>query len=521
MAIDLDDGGAVVVIGSGAAGGTLAAELCDRGISVVLLEAGRRIPSAEFRNDEAFAFQQLGWRDKRRTTGNWAPARLSPEAPAWTVKAVGGSTLHWNGLSYRMQPREFRARSEYGAIDGASLADWPISAADLQKYYAAAERRLGVTGTHGIEPHPPNNNFKLLAAGARLIGYRRVANDRQAINSGPRDGRPGCLQIGFCNQGCRIDAKWTTANSEIPRAERSGKLDLRPGAMALQITLNNRNRVDGVIYADGHGRRQRQRARVVCVAGNAIETPRLLLNSATSSRPDGLANGSGHVGRHYMHHTGALSFGVFPRPVNMHRGITVPGTIFDEDGHEPGRGFAGGYLIEAASAGPAFLSALLAPGAWGRGFSALMERYAHMAGVLLNGEDLPRASNRVSLHETEKDQHGLPIPVVHVDEHENDISMRQHFFRRTRLVFEAVGATEVHEAMPLSAAHNLGTCRMSKRSADGVVNGFGQAHDIDNLFVSDGSQFPTSSCENPTLTIVALALRQAEYLAGELGRRNL
>ncbi|UCG71377.1 MAG: GMC family oxidoreductase [Chromatiales bacterium] len=521
MAIELDDTGAVVIVGSGAGGGTLAGELCARGVRVVLLEAGPRIPSSEFRNDEAFAFQQLSWRDPRQATGTWATARLSPDTPAWMVKAVGGSTLHWNGLSYRIQPREFRARTEYGAIDDANLADWPLSAEELDPYYSAAEKRLGVTGTHGIPAHPPNNNFRVLAAGARRIGYRQVANDRQAINSEPRDGRPACLQLGFCNQGCRIDAKWTAANSEVPRAERTGRLDLRPGAMALTITVNEKGRVDGVIYSDSEGRRQRQRARVVCVAGNAIETPRVLLNSATAAWPDGLANSSGQVGRNYMHHVAALAFAVFERPVHMHRGITVPGTVFDESGHDPARGFAGGYLMEAAAAGPAFLSALIDPGGWGPDFAALMERYDHMAGVLLNGEDLPREDNRVSLHSSAKDQHGLPIPVVHVDEHTNDVAMREHFFRQVRRLYEAVGAVDVRDPLPLSSAHNLGTCRMSAKSGDGVVNRFGQTHDIDNLFVSDGSQFTTSSSENPTLTIVALALRQAEYLAGELGRRNL
>jgi len=521
MPIDLDDAGAVVIVGSGAAGGTLASDLCERGVRVVLLEAGPRIPSREFRNDEAFAFQQLSWRDKRQATGDWATARLSPDAPAWMVKAVGGSTLHWNGLSYRIQPREFRARTEYGAIDGANLADWPLSAEDLDAYYSAAEQRLGVTGTHGIPAHPPNNNFKVLAAGAARVGYRQVANDRQAINSRPRDGRPRCLQLGFCNQGCKIDAKWTTANTDIPRAEATGRLDLRTGAMALQITVDKQGRVDGVIYSDAAGRQQRQRARVVCVAGNAIETPRLLLNSATAGQPDGLANSSGQVGRNYMHHVAALAFAVFERPVNMNRGITVPGTVFDESGHAPERGFAGGYLMEAAAAGPAFLSALLEPGGWGPDFAALMERYDHMAGMLLNGEDLPRAGNRVTVHATEKDQFGLPIPVVHVDEHPNDVAMRAHFFRQARRLYKAVGAVDVRDALPLSSAHNLGTCRMSAQPDDGVVNAFGQTHDIDNLFVSDGSQFPTSTSENPTLTIVALALRQAEYLAGEMNRRNL
>ncbi len=521
MNFDLTDDSVVVVIGSGAGGATVAHDLCTRGVKVVLLEAGPRIELSEFRNDEFFAFQQLTWADKRQATGDWAAAKNAPDAPAWIVKAVGGSTVHWNGLGFRIQRREFRARTEYGAIEGTSLADWPIQLDDLAPYYAMAERRMGVTGTNGIPPHPPNNNYKVMYNGARRIGYSKINNGRLAINSWPRDGRPGCIQLGFCNQGCRIGAKWSTLYVEIPKAERTGNLDLRTECMALKLVVDERDRVGGVLYADATGVQHLQRARVVCVAGNSIETPRLLLNSATARHPDGLANGSGQVGRNYLHHNVALAFGVFNKPVHMYRGINTPGTVFDEQGHDPKRGFAGGYLIEALSFGLPFLSLLAKPGGWGRDYAWLLEQYPNMAGVLLNGEDLPRQQNRVSLHPSETDQYGLPIPVVHVEEHANERAMREHFFRQARALFEAVGAIHVTESMPASAAHNLGTCRMSADPQLGVVNPWGRAHHIDNLFVSDGSQFPTSTAENPTLTIVALAMRQAEHIAREMSRRNL
>ncbi len=516
-----DDDGVVVVVGSGAGGATVAHDLCARGINVVLLEAGPRIEKTQFRNDEFFAYQQLTWSDQRLATGNWPAARFIPNAPAWIVKAVGGSTLHWNALSFRVQDREFRAASDYGSIPGTSLADWPLDPRDLDPYYAEAERRMGVTGTHDIQPHPPNNNFKVLYNGARRIGYQQVSNDRLAINSAPRDGRPGCIQMGFCNQGCKIGAKWSTLQAEIPKAEASGKLELRTGAMALQLLVNKRNRIDRVVYADGDGEQHSQRARAVCVAGNSIETPRLLLNSATEQHPDGLANASGQLGRNYMHHNVAIAFGSFERPVHMYRGITTPGTVFDEMIHQPKRGFAGGYLIEAVSLGLPFMSQLIAPGGWGRDYTRIMDRYEYMAGVLLNGEDMPRETNRVSLHDSEKDQFGLPIPVIHVDEHDNEVAMRKHFYQQARSIFEAVDAVDVHQSQPAAATHNLGTCRMSASPDHGVVNQWGQTHEIDNLFVSDGSQFTTSTCENPTLTIVALAIRQAEYVAGAMSRREI
>lgn len=521
MQFDLDDNSVVVVIGSGAGGGTVAHELCARGIRVVLLEAGKRFEIGDFRNDEMFAYQQLSWLDKRIATGNWAAAQYAPDMPVWTSKAVGGTTITWNGLSYRVQAHELRAREEYGAIEGANLADWPITAETLEPYYDRAEAKMGVTGSHGIAQHPPNNNYKVLYNGAKRLGYKQISNAALAINSQSYDQRPACTQLGFCNQGCKIGAKWSTLYSEIPKAEKTGKLDLRTECMALRLEHDKSGKISGVLYADQAGNKFVQKVRLVCVAGNAIETPRLLLNSASTTFPDGLANASGQVGRNYMHHTGALAFGVFDKPVHMYRGITTPGTVFDEKIHQPQRGFAGGYLIEAVSLGLPFMALLADPAGWGREFTGLLEQYDHMAGVLMNGEDLPRAQNRISLHASLTDQHGLPVPVIHVEEHANELAMRRHFFRQAGSIFEAAGATHTHTASTLSATHNLGTCRMSEKPDDGVVNQWGQTHDIDNLFISDGSQFTTSTCENPTLTIVALAIRQAEHIAAKMARREL
>lgn len=520
-AIAHDDDSPVVVVGSGAGGGTLTRALCAKGIKVVCLEAGPRIEKEQFIQDELAAYGQLSWTDPRLATGDWPPATNGPNMPAWTVKAVGGSTVHWAGLAYRAQKHELRARTHYGAIDGATLADWPVEYDDLTRYYDRAEALMGVTGTHDIPIHPPNNNYLVMYHGAKRIGYSKISNRGLAINSSARDGRPGCIQLGFCVQGCKIGAKWSTLYTEIPQAEASGNLDLRPGCMALKIEHDSDGKATAVVYADASGKHHRQSARAVCIAGNAIETPRLLLNSASSQHASGLANGSGQVGCNYMHHVGALAFAEFEQPVNMHRGISVPGSVFDEEGHDPKRGFAGGYLFEAASIGPASVALLLDPNGWGKDFAATMERYSHLAGMLLNGEDMPRASNRVSLHAGEKDAHGLPIPVVHVEEHANDIAMRKHFFDQAEALFGAVGARAYHPTMTGAATHNMGTCRMSAKPEDGVVNGYGQAHEVANLFVSDGSVFPTSTAENPTLTIVALALRQADYIEQQMLARAL
>lgn len=515
---DLNDDGVVVIVGSGAGGGTLANALCQKGIDVVLLEAGAREDTGTFQNDEWASFAQLSWLDMRTTSGSWRVARDFPNLPAWICKTVGGSTTHWAGASLRIQPHEFKARTTYGDIEGASLLDWPIGYDDLEPYYDRAEDMLGVTRTHGIPGLPGNNNFKVMYAGAMRLGYQDCHTGRMAINSRPRDGRNFCQQIGFCFQGCKSGAKWSTLYSEIPKAEATGRLDLRPNAQVLQIQHDSSGKVTGVLYADQDGNQHVQKARVVAVAGNSIESPRLLLNSASSLFPDGLANSSGEVGRNYMRHMTGSVYATFREPVRMYRGTTMAGIITDESIHDPSRGFAGGYEMETLSLGLPFMAAFLDPGAWGREFTRKMDQYEHMAGMWIVGEDMPQASNAVTLHATEKDGHGLPVPNVHFDDHVNDIAMREHAFRQGRAVYEAAGAVEAYEVPPYPSTHNLGTNRMSEKPEDGVVNGFGQAHDVANLFVSDGSVFTTGAAENPTLTIVALALRQADYTAEQMGR---
>ncbi len=513
---DLNDGTVVVVIGTGAGGGTLANELAQKGIDVVALEAGGRYLPDDYINDEWPSFGQLAWTDTRTTSGTWRVARDFSGLPAWIVKAVGGSTVHWAGASLRLQEHEWKARTTYGDVAGANLLDWPIDAAEMAPWYDKAEDKMGVTRTHGIPGLPGNNNFKVLEAGAKALGYTEVHTGRMAINSQPRDERPACHQVGFCFQGCKFGAKWSTAYTEIPAGEKTGHLEVRERAHALLIEHDDKGRVTGVVYADKEGNRQRQAARAVCVAGNSIESPRLLLNSHSSMFPDGLANSSGMVGRNYMRHMTGSVYAIFPQPVRMWRGTTMAGIVQDEARFDASRGFVGGYELETLSIGLPFMAAFLDPGAWGREFSSAMDGYENMAGLWIVGEDMPQLTNAVTLHAEIKDQYGMPVPNVHFDDHPNDAAMRNHAYRQGAAIYDSVGAVRTFPTPPYPSTHNLGTNRMSGKPADGVVNKWGQAHDISNLFVSDGSQFTTGAAENPTLTIVALAIRQADYIASQM-----
>jgi choline dehydrogenase-like flavoprotein len=513
--IDLKDDSAIVIIGSGAGGGTLAHELTRRGLKAVLLEAGKRQSTETFSQVPGEAFAQLTWLDPRTQSGTWGVVRDFPTLPVWHCKTVGGTTVHWTASTPRLQAYELRARSTYGDITGTSLIDWPLPYDELLRYYDLAERRLNVTRRNGVPGLPASNNFKVMYAGAKKLGYKKVHTGHMAINSRAADGRGFCIQQGFCVQGCKMGAKWSTLYTEIPRAEATGNLDLRVESTATRIEHAADGRVTAVIYRDAQGREQRQKTRIVCIAGNAIETARLLLLSESSKFPQGLANSSGEVGRNYCRHITGFVWGFFEKPVYSWRGATLAGVVEDEAVNEPKRGFVGGYRLELLALDlPTFASVGL-PYGWGRDFASIIDNYHNMAGMFINGEDLPRSDNRITLNPNVKDTYGLPVAHIHVDEHANDQALREHAQSQMTKMYDAVGAKRTVAGPVPPATHNMCTARMSANPRDGVTNSHGQSHDIKNLFISDGSALTSPGAANPTLTIVALALRQAEFIAQE------
>ncbi|MGD8214543.1 GMC family oxidoreductase [Aestuariimicrobium sp. Y1814] len=518
--IDLNDP-VVVIIGSGAGGGTLAHELTTHGVKCVLLEAGPHLTGDDYENDEWRAFAQMAWLDNRTTSGSWRVSKNFPNLPAWIVKAVGGTTTHWAGATPRFMAHEWKARTTYGEIEGANLLDWPIDHEEMAPWYDKAEIAMGSTHRHGRPALPANNNYKVFANGAERAGLKHYATGPYATNAQPYDGRPATVQDGFNFQGDKQGSKWSTLVREIPRALATGNLDLRPECQAVRITHNSAGLADGVEYLDASGALHKQAARIVAVAGNSIESPRLLLMSDSPQFPDGLANSSGQVGRNYMRHMTASAYAAFDKPVRMYRGETMAGIIADNAIHDPNRGFAGGYYMETLSLGVPFMAAFVEPGTWGPDFAKLMEAYENLAGMWIVGEDMPQADNRVTLNLDVKDQHGLPVPNVHFDDHANDVAMREHAWGVAEQIYSSVGALWTHRTPPYPSTHNLGTLRMSEKPEDGVLNRWGQAHDVANLFASDGSVMTTGAAANPTLTIVALAMRQADHILGELKAGNL
>ena len=502
------DASVVVVIGSGAGGGTISNELAQKGIDVVCLEAGSRLTLADVVNQPGVMDAKMGWHDER------------DGAFVWVCKTVGGTTMRWSGVTPRLEGFELRALSAYGQLDAnTTLIDWPLTPAELAPFYDRAESKMGVTGTQGIPQSEETNNYKVFAAGAKLAGYKSVSSKRMAINPVARDGRPGCQQISFCHSGCAIGAKWSTLYTEIPKAEATGHFELRANSMAVRIEHDASGKVTGVVYTDAEGKLQEQKARAVCVAGNVVETARILLNSESALFPQGLANSSDQVGRNYMRHTFGAAVAVMPYPVNLHRGARQTGILYDEHRHDEQRGFAGGYQLQAIAFDPHTVSSTI--GGWGSEHAVFMENYTNQAALFITGEDPPEKNNRISLHPTRTDANGLPVPVVEYRNHKNTNSMRDHAIVSSKRIYESLGATHFWGGDASVGCHNMGVARMSKNPNDGVTNRWGQAHDVSNLFVSDGSVFSTSGAGNPTLTIVALAIRQAEHIADRMNKKSL
>ncbi|MEC9341920.1 MAG: GMC family oxidoreductase, partial [Pseudomonadota bacterium] len=492
---------------------TLSAQLCAAGIPVVCLEAGRRVPIVQ---DQQEMFRRIHWSDRRISEG-----MLNPRLPTYISKTVGGTALIWGAVALRREPWELKALTRWGAIPGADLADWPLTYEELEPWYERAEARLNVTGRAGRPFLPDHNHSLVFKAGARRIGYRQVSNGHMAINTSDFDGRAGCRQMGFCASGCVVGAKWSPVYAELPKAQATGKFELRDGCMAVRVEHDANDRVTGVIYRDATGNEQRQRARAVCLAANGIETPRLLLMSDSARFPEGLANRSGAVGRYYMIDILGRAAAIMPGPVHNYRGATYSALVQDDNDNDPDRGFFGGVIYAPRGIHlPAFPNEL-DPQGWGAEYATVMESYPNAAAAVALAGDLPVAANRITLDPQEKDAHGLPVPRIRKHYHANDWAALHYGNRRLTELFESLGADKVYTRHGTSALHNLGTCRQSDDPQTGVCNGFGQSHDLKNLFISDGSQFVTTGAAPPTLTIVTLALRQADYIARQMSARAI
>jgi len=509
-----------VIVGTGAGGGTLACRLAEAGFSVVAMDAGPYWrPLEDFASDETEQ-TKLYWTDERIVDGE-NPLQLGSNNSG---KSVGGSTVHFAMVSLRFRPEWFKARSKLGYG-----ADWPIDWQEMWHYYDEVEQALKISGPvrypwgpkrprYPYRPHEVNAAGLVLAKGAEAMGIAWAPTPLATV-SAPRDLSPPCVYRGFCTIGCSTNAKQSALITWLPRAL-AAAAEIRDLAMVGRVAVSDAGRAIGVEY-HREGRWRFQRARNVVVAGYAIETPRLLLNSATARYPEGLANSSGLVGKNLMAQANQAVWGVMEDEIRSYKGPPSLAITEHWNYEDRGKDFFGGYAYMSQGPLPTLWANTEASGRglWGQPLMTEMEKYNHQVGLKIVGEMMPQERNRVTLAD-EKDDLGLPIARVTYSWCDNDRRLIAHSLRFMGQALEAAGARDIWRQED-DTCHLNGTARMGDDPRSSVVDADCRSWDIRNLWICDGSVFPTVGGVNPSLTIQAIACRTADRIRTLAARGEL
>src|SRR5262247_3547150 len=526
----------VLVVGAGAAGAAFTWSVSREGLQVLCLEQGDWVDPASYATTRADweAARQVEWHpdpNVRRLAADYpVQASESPITPLM-YNAVGGSTIHWSAHFPRFKPSDFRVKTLDGVAD-----DWPLTYEELQPFFEMNDRMMGVAGLVGDPAYPPKSPRQAppiplgklgdkIVQGFDKLGWHWWPSD-SAILTRSYEGRRACNNCGPCDLGCPIGAKASTDVTYWPKALARGAV-LETGARVREITVTRGGLADGVLYHDGSGELRAQKARIVVVACNGVGTPRLLLNSRSSLFPDGLANGTGLVGRNLMFHPYASVRGIFPERLEGYKG-PIGCSIISQEFYEtdPSRGFFRGYSFQVARGLSPVANALGGLGAqlipWGADHRRVFDaRWDRSISVAVIGDDLPEERNRVVLDPDLVDSDGIPAPRINYTLSDNSKRLLDHGIARATDVLRAAGAGEILVTPLLKSAgwHLMGTARMGTDPRRSVVDGFGKSHEVKNLYLIDGSVMVTGGAVNPTSTIQAVALRIADHV--KQNARNL
>jgi choline dehydrogenase-like flavoprotein len=535
-----------VVIGAGAGGGVVAKELAGAGLSVVLLERGGWPSFEQGGHDELTAQfygvlkNSFGPDDERHrrvvrdADGKWQVVRPSDGNFGVIGSCVGSGTATYGAMAWRFMTQDFRMRSTYGSLEGSTLEDWPISYDELEPFYEKAEWEIGVSGAdslnpfapprrrpHPMPPHPYYTPAQRLEPAARRIGYHPFPIP-MLRNTVPYGGRPACIHCRYCSgYACEVNAKAGTHNTVIPTALATGNCSLRTGAVAREIVVDDRGRARGVRYVDSDDREHTQTSDIVVVACSAIESARLLLNSKSKLFPQGLGNRHDWVGRNLQDHAYTGASGTFEEDVYDDIGPGAQIAICDFN-HGNSGFHGGGYLCNQFIVLPYAFTRRRPPGepSWGAGHKRFQRKYLRrFIGIHGPVQEMPVFDSRVEVDPSVKDYWGIPVARISGQRHAHDIEICRFISGKAEAWLREAGAVKIWPSIPgrttVPSAHQAGTCRMGNDPKTSVTNRFGQIHDVDNLFVADGSLHVTNGGFNPVLTILALGYWVSDYIRRE------
>jgi len=546
-----------VVVGSGAAGGMAATQLCLKGLKVLLLEAGPKLDIAtdfhhhvkpyEFpfrgrirpREQDKYNYVVNAW--NKPSFINELDHPYTGKKFVWVrARAVGGKSLHWGLVALRFSPRDFKAASHDGYGD-----DWPISYEDVEPYYSRVERMIGVCGTtehlennpdsHFLKPVPFTCPEAVFESSMRHhFPDRPVIHGRSATATEPVPGRPGlpCHYCGHCGRVCNVAASFSSAGVLLPIAEKTGNLTLRPNAVAWKVLTDQNGKAKSVLFLDRQTRQPEEAfGKVIVLGAGCLESTRILLNSSNEHWPNGLGNASGVLGKYFCEQImagsisglvptlkGRKSFADDARPDGT--GIYIPRFRNLKDKQKTfirGYGFEGGG---GSSEFPGFARKI--PG-FGASFKdEVKKNYATVISIGSFGEILPRAENYVEIDPVVRDAWGIPVLKFNIEFGPNDLAMAKDMVETQREMFHAAGIevlSERTEPLPPGwSIHEEGTARMGDDPKKSFLTKFNRSHEIKNLFVADAAAFLNASEKNPTLTILSLSMRAADYIADEMKR---
>ena len=520
----------VLIVGSGASGAAVAWSLAETKMRILCLEQGDWMNSSTYpstgRDWEARRFADFDIFPNRRGRETDYPVNDCESAmKIANFNGVGGGTVFYTAHWPRLHPSDFRVRS----LDGVA-EDWPIDYWALEKFFEENDRMMGSSGLEGdpgVPPrHPPMPPLPLGKTGTiyaktmNKLGWHWWPSD-STIATEDYEGRAKCINLGHCTPGCAQGAKASTDITYWPLAIRAG-VELRTRCRVREIVTNEHGMASGAIYYDAAGVEHFQPAEVVIVACNGVGTPRLLLNSASSRHPNGLANSSGLVGKNLMLHPWPQVRGyIDERNDGAHAPML---SIWSKQFYEtdPARDFVRGYTMQFARGtgvvSEAISSMSVGTLPWGTGHHKIYRDLVYRRlQVGIGCDDLPEEHNRVTLDPVLKDSNGIPAAKIDYKLSDNTKRMMEHGIARATEILTAAGAKNLYTSRTLlnSPGHLLGTCRMGNDPNRSVVNAWGRSHDVKNLFIVDGSVWVTGGGVNPTSTIQALAL----YIADQMKQR--